>query len=162
MAISNNSLLYLNDEILNTSLNFCDRVHELSCEIQSSYRENFISNPIYRSVTKDQFISFFNILYSNAYDKNLKKDKSIVNERQMKKQISRECTKTIKLMRSCVIQAFLEAYYENTKYVEDESTTKANLIAIDEWSRSNFSDTNTFYLVTLNIYSGINNNNDIQ
>jgi hypothetical protein len=157
MSTDNFLLLYLSDEILNTSLNFCDRVDELSCEIQRSYRENFISNPIYKSVTKDQFVSFFNILYSNAYDKNFKKYKEGFADDKQKRQISRDCTKTIKLMRSCVIQAFLEAFYWNIEY--DELITKANLIEIDEWSRSNFSDTNTFYLVTLNIFSGNNNNN---
>jgi hypothetical protein len=151
----------LSDEILKISINFCDRTHEISNDMHNYYYEHFTSTPTYKNLTKQEFIVFFNILYSTLYDKGMEQR---VNQQipikhsdntiklptfnAIKLQIMRKSSRTIKIVRSSVISAFLEAFYLNTN--DDER----NVIDIHEWARCSFSDTQNFYLVTLNAEFG--------
>jgi hypothetical protein len=143
--------IYLSDEILQKSKNFCDSTHEILNEMQNYYLRHFTSNPMYRNLTKEHFIAFFNILYSDLYDKNMENEKiPTIDDHDTKQkktnavkiQIKRKCVQTIQTVRSSIISTFLEAFCLHKN--------DGNIAEILDWSTTKFSDTKQFYLVKFN------------
>jgi hypothetical protein len=131
-------IFYLSDDILKLSLNFCDEIAS-KIEVQfQSYCEIFKNATMHSSTTKDEFILFFNIIYTQFYVIQIaKKTNNSISLKAFKAKTLKVCKDAVESIRKTVIRAFLDVYYV-VDGDEKNPNIKENLISINNWFQNDF------------------------
>jgi hypothetical protein len=147
-------IFYLSDDILKLSLNFCDEIAS-KIEVQfQSYCEIFQNATMHSSTTKDEFILFFNIIYTQFYVIQIAKTNNSISLKAFKAKTLKVCKEAVESIRKTVIRAFLDVYYVVDGDDENNLNIKENLILINKWLQDDFKDSKVFTRLKYNEDSG--------
>jgi hypothetical protein len=146
-----NKILYLSKDILQLSLQFCKQILVVNDELYNAYYEQFNISKIFSSATKEDFIIFFNICFSEFYNVELSKNQTqnpLAQLKSLKKKTLNACTSAVRILRKSVVSAFLEAYNDEFQMQQE------NFIMIKEWYQADFSYDEKFTRVKFDNFSG--------
>jgi hypothetical protein len=150
-------IFYLSNDILQLSLKFGQ---EITIKFEEQYKdffEIFRRSTIHCTTTKNEFIFFFNIFYTQFYGIQLERNK-LKNDppkktiKAIQKSTYKESKEAVEILRKIVIQAFLDAYCSDSD--EFHEYEKQNFISIKAWSQDNFKDSSIFTRLKYNEFSG--------
>jgi hypothetical protein len=155
ITITEQNIFYLSNDILELSINFCNEIVSKIEVLYQRYCEIFKNATMHSSTTKDEFILFFNIFYTQFFEVQCKRNITnnlAITLKAVKKKTHKECKVAIETIRKTVIRAFLDVYYVGDD--ENNLNVKENLISINKWLQDDFEDSKIFTRLKYNEDSG--------